>query len=184
MQVSYGATVDEIADAHLRLFFDTDAARRDRRVASLATAGVTAAAVWFLLSSTFALLAVLIALVAGVLGFQLFRREYDRLARRKTRNLLVEQLGGDDPVPLAISLFPEGIVVEQQGATLRVEWDRVSQLVDRPIGVEFTVERPRSLIVVRSRAFPSVAERAAFVRLARQYMASAGGSGRQSADAA
>jgi len=170
MQVSFGATVDEITNAHLRLYLETEAARRDRRLASIAAAGLTGAAVWYLLSGMLAALSIPIALAVAGVVYRLFQREYDRVVRNKTRKLVVEQMGGEDPVPMSVAVSPDGLVVEQLGATMRFEWDRILKMVDRPAGVEFVAARPKALMVVRSRAFPSVSDRAAFVRLAREYL--------------
>jgi hypothetical protein len=174
MQVSFGATVDEITDAHLRLFFETEAAHRDRLVTSIATAGLTAAAVWYLLSGTLAATSILIALVVAAVVYHLSGREYDRVVRTKARKLVVEQMGGEDPVPMSVAVSPDGLVIEQLGATMRFEWNRILKMVDRPNGVEFVAARPKALMVVRSRAFPSVSDRATFVRLARKYLGSNG----------
>jgi hypothetical protein len=65
-------------------------------------------------------------------------------------------------------------VIEQLGATMRFEWNRILKMVGRPAGVEFVAARPKALMVVRSRAFSSVTDRAAFVRLAREYLGSTG----------
>ncbi len=174
MLVSFGATVDEITDAHLRLFLETESAQRDRLVTSIATAGLTAAAVWYLLSGTLAALSIAVALVVAGVVYHLSGREYDRVVRAKTRKLVVEQMGGEEPVPMSVEVSPDGLVIEQLGATMRFEWNRILKMVDRPAGVEFVAARPKALMVVRSRAFSSITDRAAFVRLAREYLGSPG----------
>jgi hypothetical protein len=106
--VTFGATVDEITDAHLRLFLETEAAQRDRLVSSIATTGLTAAAVWYLLSGTLAVLSIAVALVVAGVVYHLSGREYDRVVRTKTRKLVVEQMGGEEPVPMSVAVSPDG----------------------------------------------------------------------------
>lgn len=173
MRVTFDATVDEIADAHVRLFMATPGAERDRRVAALLTGGFIATLLFFLLSGFHPIVSAPAALLAGGFGFWQYRREFERVVRRRAGRAVVEQLGEDVPVPTTIDLLPEGLVIEQLGSTHRVEWNRISQLVDRPVGVELRAERPAALLVVRARAFANIVQRAAFVRLARKYLAEA-----------
>jgi hypothetical protein len=127
------------------LFRETQAAQRDRLVTSIATAGLTAAAVWYLLSGTLAAMSIPIALVVAGVVYHLSGREYDPVVRTKTRKLVIEQKGGEEPVPtsvaVAVAVAPDGLVIEQLGATMRAAWNQV----------------PTS-------------DRATFVRLAREYL--------------
>jgi hypothetical protein len=170
MRVSYGATLDEIVEVHLKLYKRTRSARRDRVIASLLAALLVGVVVYSLLLSTLPwLLAGYIALAGAVLTFAQFGRDYQRIIRKKTRKLVAEQLGGEAPVPVTVALLPEGLVVEQLGTQVRFGWERIDRVVDQPAGIELHAGRPGGLVMVRSRAFGSTAERAAFVRLARGY---------------
>jgi len=173
MRVTCAATVDEIVDAHVRLFMATPGAVRDRRIATLLTGGVIATLLSFLLSGFYPIVAMPMALLSGAFGAWRYQAEFERVVRRKTARAVVEQLGDDVPVPTTVDLLPEGLLIEQIGSTHRIEWARISELVDRPIGVELKAERPAALLVVPARAFANIVQRAAFVRLARKYLAEA-----------
>lgn len=173
MRVTYDATVEEIADAHVRLFLATPGAARDRRVAALLTGGFVATLLFFMLRGFHPIISTPMVLLAGAFGFWRYGREFERVVRRKAARAVVEQLGDDAPVPITVDLLPEGLVIEQLGSTHRIEWARISQLVDRPAGVQLRAERPAALVVVHARAFANIVQRAAFVRLARKYLAEA-----------
>ena len=173
MRVSFEATIDEIVDAHLRLFAESAVGRRDRGVASVATAALTGAAVFYILRGSL-LLAIPLTGVGAALGYLLFGREYRKTLRKKTRKLVIEQLGRDAPVPVSVSLDPEVLIVEQLATTVHFRWEQVTRMVDLPAAVEFRAVQPAALMRVLARAFASMADRAAFVRLARDYLRAAG----------
>ena len=170
MRVSFHATVDEITDAHLRLLLESNAGRRDRAIGSVMTAIASAGVVFFFMRRLTWLIAMPMAVLAGGLGYGLFGREYRKIARKRVRKVVVEQLGHETPVAISVTIDPDALVVEQLDSTIRFGWDRITDLKDLPPAVELRAIRPISLMRVPARAFPSMSDRAAFVRLLREHL--------------
>jgi hypothetical protein len=82
-----------------------------------------------------------------------------------------EQLGGDGPFMCEVEIIPDGITCRQIGVEIKRKWSSVVEVVDTPEGVEFR-HKPTGMLVVRDRAFETPQQRAEFIRLARDFIAS------------
>jgi hypothetical protein len=170
MRVTFNAAIDEIVDAQIRIFSDSAVGRRDRHVAALATSVVAGAVVALITWGFGPAIAISFTAAGAALGYFLFGREYRKTLTKKVRKLVVEQLGQDTPVAVSVSLEDGGLLVEQLRTTVEFRWEQITGMVDLPAAVEFRAVRPVGLMRIPARAFPSMTDRAAFVRLAHQHL--------------
>lgn len=87
-----------------------------------------------------------------------------------------EQLGGDGPFLCEVEITPAGLTTRQNDIETKRAWSVVEEIVDTPDGLEFRC-RIGGMLVVRDRAFDAAEMRSAFLRRAKEFLASgAGGS--------
>lgn len=82
-----------------------------------------------------------------------------------------EQLGGDGPFLCEVEIAPAGLTMRQIGIETKRPWSVVEEIVDTSDGLEFRC-RIGGILVVRDRAFDTTELRSAFLRRAKEFLAS------------
>lgn len=82
-----------------------------------------------------------------------------------------ERLGGDGPFLCEVEIAPAGITTRQSDTETKRPWSAVEDIVDTSDGLELHF-RPGGTLVVRNRAFDTAELRSAFLRRAKQFLAS------------
>jgi len=155
MRVEYDATLDEILQLHL--LRDGESTISDRtRLRLRISAGIIVAVVVAALLPESILVRLLWGLVAGIIVVLISPYTLRGAERKIGREYLREQLGGEGPIPFSCELTEEAVV----NAVERIEETEEGILLRTSSG---------GLMAVRERAFVTPAQRAEFLRLARQY---------------
>ena len=174
--VQFDATFDELIDIQLRVLSGSLAVSSWRRVSRIATAAVTALIMFLLIqlfpraTSTAGLLG---AGAAGLISYAMYPIDHKRMLRRRLGKLLNEQFGNIQSIRCEIELRRERLVVRQTGVEIAHSWSSIRGIRDTPDGVEFKL--PAGLLMVRSRAFATPAEREQFLSQARALAHAGGG---------
>ncbi|MEI9936608.1 MAG: hypothetical protein WDO69_05225 [Pseudomonadota bacterium] len=168
-RASFEATIEEIVEVTLRVGFLSPAVRRARRRAMFfAGAGasigllVVARAVWSGYWIALLPVSLLLATLCGYLG----GRDYDRSAKKRTRQHLVDRFKGPDARVCEVELRASGLWLRQDGVEYLYQWTDIKAVEDTPISVDFAVKN--TILVVRNRAFSETADREGFVGHARR----------------
>ena len=99
--------------------------------------------------------------------------------RLRLRQFMRERFGSEGPYTCEVEIGPTGLQVSQAGTRSVRDWQTVISIEEVTAGIEF-ISRPAGTLIVRNRAFASVADRAEFLRLARSYAPRAVSSGPRS----
>ena len=107
-----------------------------------------------------------VSMLVGALIVYLTGHAYDDSTEKRIRQYLVEQLHGSATVRCEVELRSSGLWIRQDGVEHLYLWTDVNGIEETSIGVEIAVKS--TLLVVRSRAFPSPVERDNFLQHARR----------------
>jgi hypothetical protein len=181
--VQFDATFDELIDIQLRTLSASQVVSSWRRVNRIAMAAVTAL-VAFLLIQLFprlfqlslratATAGLLGAGAAALISYAIYPFDHKRILRRRLGKLLIEQFGNIQSIRCEIELRRDNLFVRQAGLEIAHSWTTIRGIRDTPDGVEFKL--PAGLLMVRSRAFATPAEREQFLSQARGLASEGGG---------
>jgi hypothetical protein len=181
--VQFDATFDELIDIQLRTLSASQVVSSWRRVNRIAMAAVTAL-VAFLLIQLFprlfqlspratATAGLLGAGAAALISYAMYPLDHKRILRRRLGKLLIEQFGNIQSIRCEIELRRDNLFVRQAGLEIAHSWTTIRGIRDTPDGVEFKF--PAGLLMVRSRAFATPAEREQFLSQARGLASEGGG---------
>lgn len=177
-RVQFEATLDELVDVNSRLADRSSVARSWRR-RSIASVSVAVGAGTFLVLGVFSPEAPIVRFaataMAGCAAWFLCGPMYDRALKARVRRYLAEQFGHDTTVPCTIELRAAGLWIRQKEIEMSFDWQAAESVDERAGDVEVVFRQ--GLVVVRGRAFQSVADREHFIDVARSLMSS-GGKGR------
>ena len=168
----FDATLDEFVDVHMRMALRLGTYQRQRRHSQLLVGGVAAVCLLGGLAGR-AHLAIAPTLVIGVPSGVLFGwlaavsygRFNDRYVKRAWREAIDKQLGGG-PVRCQVELRQDELSCATPHHSVGFPWTRLTEIRVLDGDVEFWFDP--GLVVVRARAFPTTAERDAFIRTARE----------------
>jgi hypothetical protein len=167
--VEFDATIDELTDVHLRLSHRATAYRRGRARNRWVVGGSCALAIAGGAFGRMArpvplsiLLVITIAAVAGgvIIGF-LYGRFEAAYVRRHARRSLVELHGGTEPFRCEFEIRRDGLWARSKDVETTFAWPKLVRVAETDGDVEFTFDP--GLVVIRARAFPTPADRAAFL---------------------
>jgi hypothetical protein len=187
MRVQYELTLDEVAEAQLRVLHHTRAGRswwRDDLVGGILLTGFFTGGLIYLLHSGIAVLdrtpldrtpvhgvgvRAAVAVSAGILAACWFPFAARKQQKRRVRALFREQ-HGPGPFPGELELTPAGIVQREGKTEVTRAWMDVSSVEEMPGGLDIYLGRGTVLLAVPSRAFESEADRARFAAEVRRRM--------------
>ncbi|MGE5836538.1 MAG: hypothetical protein ACM4AI_18840 [Acidobacteriota bacterium] len=175
MRVRFEATLDEFIDVVVRLSRQQQAAlpfwRRDPVVGAMLTAAVAYLAAGPPVGTR--LIAAGFGLAIGTVIYPLFRRlTVKRYVNRSCRKWL-----GDRPTaPVELEPRVPGLWVAQNDTEVLYPWRDITTIDDSRPDVEINF-RYEGIIIIRARAFPDAATRAAFLDELREYQAQTGPAG-------
>lgn len=166
--VQFDATVDDLVDVQLRFLRKSKVAsswpRVDGLFISLGTALAVFVLIRFLLDAGLAA-GFIGAGIAALVAYITYPHDYERRIRRRLSRLLTEQFGKSQSLLCEVELRPKGIWVRQGNIEIIHDWAALRAIQDTPAGVEFTFSG--GLLLVRSRAFATRAERDEFLARSR-----------------
>jgi len=172
VRAAFDATIDELLEVHLLAAERTPAWRRQRQRSKLAmaVAGAVVATALFLPSArpfTTSSIVVAMALAAAgaALAWWFASAILDRFLRRNLRRMIRQMYGGAESVPFVIELRREGAWVQCHDTEMQCEWSELSSIDEADDRIELWFNA--GVVVVRSRAFTSSAERRRFIDSAR-----------------
>jgi hypothetical protein len=170
MKVQFEFTATDVADVAQRSSTRSKAIREWRWIARIGWASLISLALFFAIDGP--LVRRLIFSLAILLGLiALYPYIFRTSATVRYRKYYREQFGGDGPFSCEVEIAPTGLTVTQHGAETRRPWRNIQELVDTAGAIEIRC-KPTGLVVVRDRAFQTTQQRAEFLRLARDYLAS------------
>ncbi len=170
-RAAFDFTIDDLADVALRNFLGRPAGRRARRRQIIGSTIVTwmSTTLLFVLTSglrdfkslmgigvTSAVIAVLVSAYQAP--------HYGARFKRCMAKALAEELGSN-PMHCEVELRPDHLWTRQGNMELRCSWKDLTSIADLPEGVELRFRD--GYVMVRSRAFATDADRAAFTARAR-----------------
>lgn len=160
MRIEYDATLDDIAETHLRLEARSKVART-WRWEGIVISGLLAGVILFMLIPE--------PLLTGVGGAVLYAITYKRMLRRRLRKYLREQLGTEGPVKFQVELTEAGIWTKQKNTQITFEWANVASLEETSDSVDF-IMRDGGIVVVRNKGFQSSDTRRQFLECGRKHI--------------
>jgi hypothetical protein len=180
LEVSFEATLDEVADGYVRVVRETSQGRSWRRQ-SRWLGGVLCAACfalpWLTVGwpphGSWSVVGIGTPL-SGLVGSWLSGRFYDAAVKRRIRRFLKEQYEGKETVRCDVVLTELGVEAEQEGMGYSFKWDKLRRIDDDLEG-PFLMFRGTGVLVPK-RAFASPEEHQRFLAMARQLAMAAGAS--------
>jgi len=168
MKVTYRPTMDEIVDAHVRLY--RHASARSGWIATVVTALLGGVVVYVLLPGPL-LPRLFIAGFAAAVAIGTyplwFKRSLERVVRRRCRADY-----GNEPPLFAVELREESVWTRTGTMEISFDWTSVEVIEETPDAVTF-LTRPPGIVVVRKRAFLDDLVSREFVETARRLQARA-----------
>lgn len=174
LNVEYEYTIDDAVNTNLLLLARSDEAtaikRRDRLtfVGALVVAGIIVTVLIIKMSGGIAAVEPISALVslgfvaiACLSAFGFHGQAYDRMVRRRTRRMMLEQLGGAGPHSAVCEIRPDVLRVDQRSLSLELPWDRVQSVEDDPDNIWVWFEG--AVVRIPVDAFESDGRRSEFV---------------------
>jgi hypothetical protein len=165
MRVEYDATLDDVADAHLRAYSRSSMARRWRRQTIIWT-GLLTGLFMFVIVWENLLQRLLWAGFGVILGAGFQALTYREMIRCRNRNYIRERLGSDGPFRFMVELREDCVWTKQDATQVSFDWPNVREVVDGPDGIEFRM-RDGGFVIVRNKGFASASERSDFLNRAR-----------------
>jgi hypothetical protein len=167
MKVQFQFTAADLADVAERSAARLRTVRGARWRGTATFTALLALALFFLLDGgavTRAIFSLLFCIAATGVWWALTRK-----SRNSTYLKYYESMGGDGPFLCEVELQASGVTTRQSGVETKRSWSSLENVVETEGDLEF-VFRPSATLVVRSRAFATMTERAEFLRTAQAYM--------------
>lgn len=167
MHIEYETTLDDIADAHLRVAARSRLARRTRWQSTFWIAALTSLLLFLLLALRGATLVerCVFAGLGAVVGAGGYWLNYRRSMKRRVLKYLREQMQTDGPLRFAVELREDCIWTKQGDTQLSFGWPNVREILDSEDGIEFRM-RDGGFVIIRHRGFPSQEAREQFKEIA------------------
>jgi hypothetical protein len=171
MHVECETTIDEIADAHLRVYARSKMAKRVRWQSTFWVGTLTSLLLYLLLtllgaslSDRLAFAALGVVIAAG--GYSL---NYRRSLKRRVTRYLREQLVTEAPIRFVVELREDCIWTKRGGTQLSFDWDNVPQIVDAGDAVELSMF-DGGVVMVQNKGSPSRDSRQEFMSIANKRL--------------
>lgn len=176
MRVRFTATIDDLADVHIRIL------KRNRTAGALWKGMALVAVIGGVITALaaredpgrFVAVGIGAALGAG-LYFAVQFVAYQWPSKSSYRRELEQQVGTDQPFDVVVELTPDGVTATQMGFQVTHSWTIVADIEEDADAIIFHM-RHGDILAVRGRAFESPRVRQEFLALAheRRSAASAG----------
>jgi len=170
MKISYQATIDEAVEAQMRML-DLSNTVRKLKWQGLLVAPLVAVFAFFILSGDVTYKLILAGIITGL--FVLFYlRSYDRIIRKRTRKLLIEGLGTDQPTACEYEASDKGLTFRRQGTDITFAWDTVTEINETKDYVEFVMGK-NGIALMPNRIFADRENRQQWLAYALEHSAQA-----------
>ncbi len=171
MHIEYETTLDEIADAHLRIATRSKLAKRTRWQATFWGALYTGIILFMCLTLLGAALperfiVVGIGITVGAGGYWM---NYRRSMKRRMMEYLRERMPSDCPLHFVAELREDCIWTKQGGTQLSFDWTNVAEIADAGDAIEFRM-RDGGFVIVRNKGFATEENRREFMEFANQRL--------------
>lgn len=171
MKIEYDATLDDIADAYVRMAAKSNMARRSRWQGVFWIALFTGLILFMHLTLCGATaversVVTILGIVVGAGGYWLTYRDS---AKRRTVKYLREQMHSDGPFPFTVELRDDCIWIKQGTTQMSFDWNNVAEMVDAGDALEFRMH-DGGFVIVRNKGFPTLESREEFKRVADQRL--------------
>lgn len=163
--VEFDATIDDLADANIRIAKRTNTYRQQRHQAQTAY-GLVAAGILAVTLQGRSSLAVIIGftIIGGVVVAYAYGRFHDRYVVRHYRLMVGDLYHGVKTIPCVVDLRDDVVWTKTGDMEIAFPWSRQTIINDVGDSIELWFEP--GLVVVRNRAFPTDDDRLAFLRAA------------------
>ncbi|MBD3257806.1 hypothetical protein GF377_05180 [candidate division GN15 bacterium] len=151
MKIRFYSSIDDVVDAHLRLYDRSDIAKK-RKWLGLLGAPLVGVAMYVLFpgSPTTQLVWAVGAMLIYVIGYL---ATYQRLLAKGVRKYLQETYGGDDDkIACELDFGDEHVACRWNGTELSFKWSNVTEIVTNDDDFEIWIDK-KGLVVVRHAIF-------------------------------
>jgi len=171
MKIEYDATLDDIADAHVRMAAKSKMAGRSRWQGVFWIALFTGLILFMYLTLRGATVVErsvvsILGIVVGAGGYWLTYRDSEK---RRAVKYLREQMHSDGPFPFTAELRDDCIWTRQGTTQISFDWSNVAEMTDTGDAVEFRMQ-DGGFVIVRNKGFPTAESREEFKRVANQRL--------------
>lgn len=151
MRISYEATLDEAVQSNMRLWELSALARRWKLQGLIAVPFLFLAINWVLYDSWME--RVVFAILGSAFFIPLYLYSYKRTLRKRTRKMLAQFLGTDQPVPCEYQFDEDGLVFRRQGTETKFQWSSVASVNMVEQGIEVLMKNNAGIAVLPLRIF-------------------------------
>lgn len=164
--VEYDATLDELVDVEMRMVKRTATYGRQRRESQWAVGTIVVGVLVVKLQEQLPIVLIIaISVTCGTAAAYLYGTFHERYIRRHYRSMASELYRGVSTIRCAVDLRDEIVWTKTGDAEISFRWSGCTDINDTDDSIEMWFDP--GLVVVRSRAFHTEAERQAFLQIAR-----------------
>lgn len=177
MRIEYETTLEEIADAYLRVVSRSNLLRRQRWVGSLIIFGLISGivSVWaFFIVEGLLFGYILLILFGAVAAGVYWWKSFPKLMKRHCMKYAKEQLQTVGPQRFAVELRDDSIWTKQGSTQISFDWSNLDEMIDSSDGIEMYM-RDGGFVFVRNKGFKSQEEREQFKEIVKRYSERASG---------
>ncbi|GMV99964.1 MAG: hypothetical protein AMXMBFR84_11030 [Candidatus Hydrogenedentota bacterium] len=167
MHIQYEMTVDDIVDAQIRSIRRSGVHQQWRVESAVYMAFISALLVLVLVRDPI-VVAVFMAVAAGVLGAILQWFVYEGSMRKRMKKYVLEAYKGNAPKLFQVELRPDAIWTQSGYTQIVFDWRDVNEIVEDEEVIEFLMNG--GYFLVRKARLSSATTAADFVALAKRYL--------------
>lgn len=164
LKIQYESTIDEAVDVQMRLLRTSKTAKKWKMQ------GLIWAPLLFI---GFYLgipdeqnIKLIFASLTSIIFVIIYFGSYKNTMRRRSKKLVIEQLGTDKPVPSEYEFNEEGLIFRQMGTEIKFNWNSVKEINENDKDIEFIIGRGR-IAIIRNRIFTTVDQKEEWLKFAK-----------------
>ncbi len=164
MKIQYESTVDEKVDVQMR-FLGTSKTAKKWKLQELIWAPLLFIGFYLGIPDE-QNIKLIFAFLSSIIFIIIYLCSYKGIIKRRTKKLIIEQLGTDKPIPSEYEFNEEGLIFRQMGTEIKFNWNSVKEINENDKDIEFIIDRG-GIAIIPNRIFSTVDQKEEWLKFAK-----------------
>ena len=164
MKIQFESTIDEVVDAQIRLFKKSKSAKR-WKLQGLILAPLLFIGFYFGIPDE-QNIKLIFAFLASIIFIAIYLGTYKKTIKKRTKKLIIEQLGTDNPIPSEYEFNEEALIFRKMGTEIKINWNSIKKINENDKDIEFLIDKG-DIAIIPNRIFASAKQKEKWLKFAK-----------------